>query len=53
MAAWCIEMDAEAELRRAQAADLSVVHRAEAASIQDDNAAAGVNWTWIVLEVSR
>jgi SAM-dependent methyltransferase len=43
-------VDVEATVALAQAADLRLVHRVEAASVQAGNQAAGVTWTWVCLE---
>lgn len=45
---WAI--DVEGTIALAEGAGLRLVHRAEAASVQAGNQAAGVTWTWVCLE---
>lgn len=43
-------VDAQATVALARDAGLRLVHRAEAASVQAGNQAAGVTWTWVCFE---
>lgn len=43
-------IDVERTIALAERAGLRLVHRAEAASVQAGNRAAGVTWTWVCLE---
>ncbi|MDU8942449.1 class I SAM-dependent methyltransferase [Ovoidimarina sediminis] len=43
-------LDPDREIQRTEAAGFTLLHRAEAPSHQAGNIAAGVTWTWLVLE---